>query len=99
MHAGGEDDGPKDNDARREGEAFGLDLVLKGARERLTPTLMTALATGFVFLPVLVLVVWILLQRSHAYFLDLEVYRIGDRSLTDTVIGANVPQPSRVSGS
>lgn len=40
---------------RREGEAFGLDLVLKGARERLAPTLMTALATGFVFLPVLIL--------------------------------------------
>ena len=40
---------------RREGQAFGLDLVLKGARERLTPTLMTALATGVVFLPVLVL--------------------------------------------
>ena len=40
---------------RREGEAFGLDLVLKGARERLVPTLMTALATGLVFLPVLVL--------------------------------------------
>ncbi|HEV3364230.1 MAG TPA: efflux RND transporter permease subunit, partial [Acidimicrobiia bacterium] len=40
---------------RREGEAFGLDLVLKGARERLAPTLMTALATGLVFLPVLVL--------------------------------------------
>ena len=30
-----------------------------------------------IVLPVLVLVVWILLQRSHAYFLDLEVYRIG----------------------
>ena len=40
---------------RREGEAFGLDLVLKGARERLAPTLMTALATGGVFLPVAVL--------------------------------------------
>lgn len=40
---------------RREGESFGLDLVLKGARERLTPTLMTALATGLVFLPVVVL--------------------------------------------
>jgi Cu/Ag efflux pump CusA len=40
---------------RREGEPFGLDLVLKGARERLAPTLMTALATGLVFLPVLVL--------------------------------------------
>ena len=40
---------------RREGEAFGLDLVLKGARERLAPTLMTAAATGVVFLPVVVL--------------------------------------------
>ena len=40
---------------RREGELFGLDLVLKGARERLAPTLMTALATGVVFLPVIVL--------------------------------------------
>jgi Cu/Ag efflux pump CusA len=40
---------------RREGELFGLDLVLKGARERLAPTLMTALATGLVFLPVIVL--------------------------------------------
>ncbi|MEW6475978.1 MAG: efflux RND transporter permease subunit [Actinomycetota bacterium] len=40
---------------RREGEAFGLDLVLKGARERLAPTLMTAVATGLVFLPVLLL--------------------------------------------
>jgi CzcA family heavy metal efflux pump len=40
---------------RREGHSFGLDLVLKGARERLAPTLMTALATGIVFLPVLVL--------------------------------------------
>jgi Cu/Ag efflux pump CusA len=40
---------------RREGERFGLDLVLKGARERLAPTLMTALATGLVFLPVVVL--------------------------------------------
>jgi Cu/Ag efflux pump CusA len=40
---------------RREGQAFGLDLVLKGARERLTPTLITALGTAVVFLPVLVL--------------------------------------------
>jgi Cu/Ag efflux pump CusA len=40
---------------RREGVAFGLDLVLTGARERLAPTLMTALATGLVFLPVIVL--------------------------------------------
>lgn len=40
---------------RREGELFGLDLVLKGARERLAPTLMTAGATGLVFLPVVVL--------------------------------------------
>jgi CzcA family heavy metal efflux pump len=40
---------------RREGQPFGLDLVLKGARERLAPTLTTALATGVVFLPVVVL--------------------------------------------
>ena len=40
---------------RRDGRAFGLDLVLAGARERLAPTLMTALATGLVFLPVIVL--------------------------------------------
>jgi CzcA family heavy metal efflux pump len=40
---------------RREGQAFGLDLVLKGARERLAPTLTTALATAAVFLPVIVL--------------------------------------------
>jgi len=40
---------------RREGEPFGLDLVLKGARERLAPTLMTALAIGLVFVPVLLL--------------------------------------------
>jgi CzcA family heavy metal efflux pump len=40
---------------RREGAAFGLDLVLRGARERLAPTLMTAAATGLVFLPAVVL--------------------------------------------
>jgi CzcA family heavy metal efflux pump len=40
---------------RREGEPFGLELVQRGARERLAPTLMTALATGLAFLPVVVL--------------------------------------------
>lgn len=40
---------------RREGQAFGLDLVLRGARERLAPTVMTAVATGVVFLPVVAL--------------------------------------------
>jgi Cu/Ag efflux pump CusA len=31
---------------------FGLELVLRGARERLAPILMTALATGLALLPV-----------------------------------------------
>jgi CzcA family heavy metal efflux pump len=33
------------------GEEFGLELVMQGARERLSPILMTALATGLAFLP------------------------------------------------
>ena len=36
---------------RREEELLGADLVRHGARERLAPTLMTALATGLVFAP------------------------------------------------
>jgi Cu/Ag efflux pump CusA len=40
---------------RREGQAFGLALVQRGARERLLPTIMTAVTTGLVFLPVVVL--------------------------------------------
>jgi CzcA family heavy metal efflux pump len=36
---------------RHEGEAFGAQLVLRGARERLAPTLMTAVATGLAFAP------------------------------------------------
>jgi len=40
---------------RSEGEAFGLPLVLRGARDRLAPTLMTALSTALVFLPVVIL--------------------------------------------
>ena len=36
---------------RHEGEAFGPGLVLRGARERLTPILMTASACGLALLP------------------------------------------------
>jgi CzcA family heavy metal efflux pump len=40
---------------RYEGEPFGLELVLRGAKERLAPTVMTAVTTGLVFLPFAVL--------------------------------------------
>jgi Cu/Ag efflux pump CusA len=36
---------------REEGEAFGRDLVLRGARERLSPILMTSLAAGLALVP------------------------------------------------
>jgi CzcA family heavy metal efflux pump len=36
---------------RSEGEAFGPSLVLRGARERLSPIMMTALATGLAVIP------------------------------------------------
>jgi CzcA family heavy metal efflux pump len=37
-----------------EGQPFGKDLVLRGSEERLTPILMTALATGLALLPIVV---------------------------------------------
>jgi Cu/Ag efflux pump CusA len=39
----------------RNGMPFGPTLVLRGARERMGPILMTAVATGLAFLPILVL--------------------------------------------
>jgi CzcA family heavy metal efflux pump len=39
---------------RYEGETFGPDLVLRGARERLAPILMTAITTGAALLPLVV---------------------------------------------
>jgi CzcA family heavy metal efflux pump len=39
---------------REEGMTFGRDLVLRGARERLSPILMTSLATGLALVPLVV---------------------------------------------
>jgi Cu/Ag efflux pump CusA len=39
---------------REEGMVFGPELVLRGARERLAPILMTALATGLALVPLVV---------------------------------------------
>jgi Cu/Ag efflux pump CusA len=39
---------------RHEGEAFGMGLVLRGARERLRPILMTAGAAGLAILPLVI---------------------------------------------
>jgi CzcA family heavy metal efflux pump len=40
---------------RDEGETFGRDLVLRGAAERLSPILMTTLATGLALVPLVVM--------------------------------------------
>ncbi len=39
---------------REEGEPFGLGLVIRGARERISPILMTASATGLALVPLLI---------------------------------------------
>ncbi len=39
---------------QNEGMPFGLDLVMRGAQERLLPILMTALATGLALLPLII---------------------------------------------
>jgi len=40
---------------REEGETFGVDLVIRAARERLAPILMTSLATGLALVPLVIL--------------------------------------------
>ena len=40
---------------KQEGEEFGPSLVMKGASERLAPILMTALATAFALIPLVIL--------------------------------------------
>jgi Cu/Ag efflux pump CusA len=39
---------------RVEGETFGLQMILRGARERLSPIIMTASATGLAIVPLVI---------------------------------------------
>jgi CzcA family heavy metal efflux pump len=39
---------------RQEGEPFGVGLIIRGAKERLSPILMTALATGLALVPLVI---------------------------------------------
>jgi Cu/Ag efflux pump CusA len=39
---------------RFEGESFGPEMIIRGAKERLAPILMTALATGLAVIPLVV---------------------------------------------
>ena len=48
---------------REEGEDFGLELVLRGTRERLTPIVMTAVITALAILPLAVALIKLIAER------------------------------------
>jgi Cu/Ag efflux pump CusA len=58
---------------QEEGMSFGPELVLRGAKERLAPILMTALATGFALLPI----VWGGIKPGHEIEHPLAVVILG----------------------